>query len=223
LLGRALGSLFEGWPSKLCRIFQYGFVEHWLLRAVSALCHSFVQCGGCRGCFKRSVIALAQSGQLPLPFLRGCGLSDAFIEFLPSLLQKAIQFYSCFISYSTRDQEFADRIHADLQNNGVRCWFAADKIQAGKKIHEQIDEAIRLYDRLLLILSEHSMESEWVKTEIARARQKELNQRRQVLFPIGLTPFSKIRAWKCFDAETQRFGAGDSEILCAGFQQLEGP
>jgi hypothetical protein len=29
----------------------------------------------------------------------------------------------------------------------------------GKNIHEQIDEAIRVYDRLLLILSEHSMNS----------------------------------------------------------------
>jgi hypothetical protein len=30
---------------------------------------------------------------------------------------------------------------------------------------KQIDEALRLYDRLLLILSEHGMNSEWMKTE----------------------------------------------------------
>ena len=43
-------------------------------------------------------------------------------------------------------------------------------MQAGKKIHEQIDEAIRIYDRMLLILSEASMSSRWVKTEIAHAQ-----------------------------------------------------
>ncbi|WP_390890484.1 TIR domain-containing protein [Tunturiibacter lichenicola] len=45
-------------------------------------------------------------------------------------------------------------------------------MQAGKKVYQQIDEAIRVYDRLLLILSEDSMQSEWVKTEISSARKK---------------------------------------------------
>jgi hypothetical protein len=143
-----------------------------------------------------------------LPFLRGCGLPDKLIDYLPSLLlNHAVQFYSCYISFSTKDQEFADRLYADLQNKGVRCWFAPHKIQGGKRIHEQIDEAIWIYDRLLLILSERSMESEWVKTEIAHARQKELNERRKVLFPISLVPFAKIREWKCVDADTGKDSA----------------
>jgi uncharacterized protein YjbI with pentapeptide repeats len=150
---------------------------------------------------------LAKSGPLPLAFLRGCGLSDEFIEYLPSLLNQAIQFYSCFISYSTIDQAFAERLHADLQNKGVRCWFAPHNIQGGKKIHEQIDEAIRVYDRLLLILSEASMNSEWVKTEIANARQKELDSRARVLFPISLVPFETVRKWKNFDADTGKDSA----------------
>jgi hypothetical protein len=33
---------------------------------------------------------------------------------MPSLTNQAIQYYSCFISYSSRDQDFGDRIHADL-------------------------------------------------------------------------------------------------------------
>src|ERR1019366_8324081 len=144
---------------------------------------------------------LAKSGRLPLPFLRGCGLPDKFIDYLPSLLDEPIQFYSCFISYSTEDQAFADRLYADLQNNGVRCWFAPHSIQGGKKIHEQIDEAVRLYDRLLLVVSEHSMESRWVKTEIANARKKELTQGRQVIFPISLAHFDAIRRWELFDGD----------------------
>jgi uncharacterized protein YjbI with pentapeptide repeats len=150
---------------------------------------------------------LAQSGPLPLSFLRGCGLSDEFINYLPALLNQAIQFFSCFISYSTKDQEFAHRLYADLQNNNVRCWFAPHDIRGGKKIHEQIDEAIRVYDRLLLILSEASMSSEWVKTEIANARQKELAHGKRVLFPISLVPFESIRTWRNFDADAGKDSA----------------
>jgi hypothetical protein len=158
----------------------------------------------------RSIIdhqTIAKSWPVPVSFLRGCGLPDSYIEYLPSLLNDAVQFYSCFISYSTKDQDFTDRLYLDLQNQGVRCWFAPHDIQGGKKINEQIDEAIRLYDRLLLILSERSMNSEWVKTEIAHARQKELNERRQVLFPVSLVPFAKVQEWKCFDADTGKDSA----------------
>jgi hypothetical protein len=56
---------------------------------------------------------LQNSKQLPLSFLRGIGLPDSLIAYLPSLLNGAIQHYSCFISYSTKDH---------LQNKGVRYW-----------------------------------------------------------------------------------------------------
>ncbi len=79
------------------------------------------------------------------------------------MVGRPIEFYSCFISYSTKDQEFAERLHADLQAKGVRCWFAPHDMKGGRKLHEQIDEAIRLHDKLLLILSEHSMSSNWVQ------------------------------------------------------------
>jgi hypothetical protein len=55
-------------------------------------------------------------GKIPLAFLRGAGVPDNFIEYMGSLTGKAFEFYSCFISYSTKDQEFADRLYADLQN-----------------------------------------------------------------------------------------------------------
>jgi hypothetical protein len=152
-------------------------------------------------------LTLAKSGPLPLPFLRGCGLPDEYIDYLPSLLNQAIHFYSCFISYSTMDQAFAERLHADLQSKGVRCWFAPHDLQGGKKLHEQIDAAIRVYDRLLLILSEASMNSEWVKTEIAKARKRELREHRRMLFPVGLVPFEALDDWECFDTDTGKDSA----------------
>jgi hypothetical protein len=121
---------------------------------------------------------------------------------MASLVGTGIEFYSLFISYSTHDQVFAERLHADLQAKGVRCWFAPHKLQAGKKVYRQIDEAIRVYDKLLLILSPDSMESEWVKAEIFKAREREIREGKRVLFPIRLCSFEALRNWKLFDADT---------------------
>jgi hypothetical protein len=73
---------------------------------------------------------------------------------------------------------------------------------AGRQIHEQLSSAIRLHDRLLIVLSVNSMASEWVKTEIYNARQREIRERRRILFPVRLCSFEAIRDWQCFDADS---------------------
>jgi len=139
-------------------------------------------------------------GKIPEVFLRGCGVPDDMIGYIKSIAG-AIQYYTCFISCSTKDQAFADRLYADLQAKGVRCWFAPHDIMGGRKIHEQIDEAIRVHDKLLLILSEHSMASDWVGTEIANAREREAREKKQMLFPITIAPFDRVQKWELFDAD----------------------
>jgi hypothetical protein len=136
-------------------------------------------------------------GKIPPVFLRGAGVPENFITYMASLVGAGIEFYSLFISYSTKDQAFADRLHADLQAKAVRCWFAPHDIRGGRKIHEQIDEAIRVYDKLLLILSPSSMTSDWVKWEIANARTREISEGKRVLFPIRLCPYETLNDWKC--------------------------
>ncbi|MBI3943712.1 MAG: toll/interleukin-1 receptor domain-containing protein [Chloroflexi bacterium] len=152
---------------------------------------------------------IKSGGKIPETFLRGAGVPDSWIEYIPSLLgaMQPIQFYSCFISYSTKDEEFAKRLHSRMQQDHLRVWFAPEDIKGGRKLHEQIYEAIQIYDRLLLVLSESSMQSEWVKTEISRARKTEIEEKRRKLFPIRLVDFDKIRRWECFDADTGKDSA----------------
>ena len=142
------------------------------------------------------------AGDIPEVFLRGAGVPDLFITYMRSLAGTPIEFYSCFISYSTVDQVFAERLYADLQTNNVRCWFAAHDMAGGKKIHEQIDEAIRFHDKLLLILSPDSINSNWVKTEILKAFKREERDGRRVLFPIRLVDFRMLQEWEWFDSDS---------------------
>lgn len=46
------------------------------------------------------------------------------------------------------------------------------------------------------------MESEWVITEILRARKVEVEENRRKLYPIRLVDFETIQKWECFDADS---------------------
>jgi uncharacterized protein YjbI with pentapeptide repeats len=147
---------------------------------------------------------LLSGGKIPKTFLRGCRLPDALIDFLPSLIGTvdSIQFYSCFLSHSSTNKDFARRLCSKMRTKGIRVWLDEEDIEGGKKLHEQIDEAIRVYDKLLLVLSPESMNSEWVRTEIRKARKAEIKEGKRKLFPIRLVDFNKIREWECFDADS---------------------
>jgi uncharacterized protein YjbI with pentapeptide repeats len=141
-------------------------------------------------------------GKIPESFLRGCGVPDEFIAYLPSLIgaRQAIQFYSCFISYSSKDEEFCKRLHSRMRDEHLRVWFAPEDVKGGEKLGEQIDRAIQMHDRLLIVLSEESLKSKWVMTEIRRARKTELREGRRKLFPIRLCSYEQLRDWECLDA-----------------------
>jgi TIR domain/Pentapeptide repeats (8 copies) len=125
-------------------------------------------------------------GNIPEVFLRAAGVPDDMITYSKSLVGQPFQNYSCFISYSSRDEALAQRLHADLRDKGVRCWFAPEDMKIGDEFRSRIDESIQLYDRLLLILSEHSVKSLWVRDEVEAAFDKEGKENRRVLFPIRI-------------------------------------
>ena len=179
---------------------QFGDVDLSMVQGLETVVHSGPSTIGIDTLYR-------SHGNIPEVFLRDAGVPEDLITYVKSLVGRSFEFYSYFISYSSKDQEFAERLHADLQNKGVRCWFAPHDMQGGRTLHEQIDQAIRVHERLLLILSPYSMNSEWVKTEIAKARQHEVLEQRQVLFPVCLVSYDAIRDWECFDADTGKDSA----------------
>ena len=123
-------------------------------------------------------------GRIPEAFLRGCGVPDQMIEYARSLTANPIEYYSCFISYSHKDEEFAKRLWEGLQAKNVRCWYAPHDMKIGDKIRPTIDDSIRIHDKLLLILSEYSVESDWVEHEVERALDLEKEKKQNILFPV---------------------------------------
>ena len=111
-------------------------------------------------------------------------MPEDFFAYMRSLVGKAIDFYSCFISYSSQDDDFAQRLYADLQAKNVRCWKFDENAKWGEPVWGEIDTAIRHYDKLVVICSKDSLQSVPVIREIERALQKEDRENTNVLFPI---------------------------------------
>lgn len=141
-------------------------------------------------------------GKIPLLFLKGCGIpKDVIKTILPLAKGWPIRFYTCFISYSVKDKRFAERIKNNLEAKNIRCWFFPDDAVWGRDIEENIDLAIKDYDKLIVICSENSLNSEPVIREIDRALQKEQSLKKKhkatkrVLFPVIIDDYF-YEEWK---------------------------
>src|ERR1035437_68233 len=83
-------------------------------------------------------------------------------------------------------EDFAERLHADLQAKGVRCWFAPEDLKIGDRFQERIEESIRVYDKVMIALSDASVKSRWVEREVNAAMEREGRENRPFLFPIRI-------------------------------------
>lgn len=145
---------------------------------------------------------LSLSAPLPEKFLRGCGLPEPLITHLPSILGRATDFYSCFISYSHEDKAFARRLHDALQSRGIRCWLDEHQVLPGDDIFEVVDQGIRHWDKVLLCCSKDSLTSWWVDNEVETAFNKEQRlmkdrgRKTLALIPLNLDGFMFSGGWE---------------------------
>jgi hypothetical protein len=99
-------------------------------------------------------------------------------------------------------------LHSQLRSEGLRVWLATEDLRIGDRFRTRIDEAIRLHDKLLLVLSINSVESIWVESEVEAAFEKEQKQKRTLLFPIRLDDkvLETEEAWAAEIRRTRHIG-----------------
>lgn len=107
---------------------------------------------------------------------------------------QSLQISPLYISYGSADAEFVEELESYLNSKGIKYWRDAHSATAGR-IEKQIDRAMRLNPTLLLILSEHSIKSDWVEHEVRTARELEKELGRDILCPIALDDSWRSSTW----------------------------
>ncbi|MBR2760780.1 MAG: toll/interleukin-1 receptor domain-containing protein [Solobacterium sp.] len=77
-----------------------------------------------------------------------------------------------FISYKSDEEEYARKIRSVLEQNGISCWMAPDSIPVGSNYMKQIPLAIDGCRAMIVLISEKSQNSVWVKNEFSQAVTK---------------------------------------------------
>ncbi|MBI1277936.1 MAG: TIR domain-containing protein [Anaerolineaceae bacterium] len=73
-----------------------------------------------------------------------------------------------FISYSSKDRDFAKHVAYELRKHGADIFIDYQKLEAGNFV-KQIGNKIERCDQFIVILSPNSVESQWVQDEVAWA------------------------------------------------------
>ena len=95
---------------------------------------------------------------------------------------------SIFLSHSSRDKFFVRKLAERLRSAGIRVWLDEAEINIGDSLTEKIGRAIDEMDFVGVVLSNNSVNSEWVQRELQIAIQRELATKRVVVLPLLIEP-----------------------------------
>jgi hypothetical protein len=119
---------------------------------------------------------------------------------------------SFFISYSMEDKEFVTMLHRDLQDAGINCWLDSKDLVVGEKWQKKLKETIAQQKQFLLILSENSIKSDWVRYELKKAQEIQEQKGEIRLFPIRIDD-------AIFTTSELAFSSIASQIQIADFEE----
>lgn len=85
-----------------------------------------------------------------------------------------------FISYNHHDRYFAERLARDLRDAGFSVWWDQWEIKVGDSIIEKVNQGIHGSAYLAVVLSPHSVRSDWVKREVGSALMNQLSAKRRI-------------------------------------------
>ena len=122
---------------------------------------------------------------------------------------------SVFLSHSSRDNAFCERLALDLVGYDVKVWYDEWEIKVGDSLREKIAAGIETQDQLAVVLSRASVQSDWVQKELNAALAKELEERQVVVLPLliedcDIPVFLRDKKWADFRSD---YGYGLKQLL----------
>jgi hypothetical protein len=124
---------------------------------------------------------------------------------------------SIFLSHSSRDKPFAQRLAGDLRRHGHRVWFDEWVIRVGDSIPTKVAQGLEDHSFLGLVLTPHSIRSSWVTSEWEAKFTEEIKAKNVMVLPIlakrcSMPSLLRSRRYADF---TRDYVAGLVELLLA--------
>jgi hypothetical protein len=101
-----------------------------------------------------------------------------------------------FISYCHKDTDYAHKLANNLQNIGFEVWIDA-RLDYGSQWPQEIQKQMDACDAFIIIMTPRSFASEWVQSELQRAKRK-----LKPIFPLlldGDEPWLSIESTQFYD------------------------
>jgi hypothetical protein len=118
-----------------------------------------------------------------------------------------------FISYSREDQEWVTRLAQTLEREGYSVWWDISDLLPGDDFQQAIPEVLEQVACVVVVWSQHSVNSQWVRSEAGRANG------RKVLIPVRMESTAKILS--PFDVlHSEDLSAWDGATDNPAFQKL---
>ena len=116
-----------------------------------------------------------------------------------------------FISYASEDRPEAEKLAHALESQGLSVWWDRS-IPVGKSYEKVIEEALDKAQCVLVIWTKDSVESDWVRAEVAEA------QRQGKLFPLNIDGSNPPLVYRAL--QTADFSSWSGEASDSVFKQL---
>jgi len=128
-----------------------------------------------------------------------------------------------FVSHSSKDIAFAERLVADLNEAGADAWLDTTELGAGN-FQQRISEALGQCEWFVLVLTRSALQSPWVRQEVDAANAlKHSGQIRDLIFvraePVEHRDVPALwRVYNMFDATHNYEDACDRALLAVGLR-----
>jgi formylglycine-generating enzyme required for sulfatase activity len=106
-----------------------------------------------------------------------------------------------FISYSHKDTDYAHRLAENLQNMGLEAWVD-ERLDYGSQWPQELQKQLDNCSGFILIMSSHSYASDWVQSELQRAKRK-----LKPIFPLlleGDEPWLSVESTQYYDVRGEK-------------------
>jgi formylglycine-generating enzyme required for sulfatase activity len=107
-----------------------------------------------------------------------------------------------FISYSHQESEYAHALAANLQGMGFETWID-ERLDYGTQWPHELQKQLDTSSAFVLIMSPRSYASEWVQSELQRAKRKA-----KPIFPLlleGDEPWLSVESTQYYDVRGEKF------------------